>query len=399
MALLTPPPTNEQPMQDQRYRFMLTCQKSTLSAHTYSYPIWVQDQPDWPAFVQHMRSLEADHFTMIADDGLPEALITEITMQFQKTGTPFLVIRVNAREQQKTLETAMRLVTSARADGGGTHRSCFVTLGGGVIGNIAGLAAALLVRGIRLIHIPTTLLAATDSILSLKQGVNVRDSQGRLIKNLLGTFYAPESVLVYTSFWQTLPANEIRAGLCELIKNTIGIHPQHIEEVLTLLRPDARYTSEECQRIFALCFAAKQEVMRTDAHEKGPALILELGHTFGHAWESHTGLTHGLSVGLGLLVEAHIAANRGWLTSTNVDLIAGLLKRNGAPTTLPEELDTEAILALMRADNKIGYLPHRPGSSVMVLLERLGQPALTQGLPLVSVKEAEVRAALACLQH
>lgn len=382
-----------------RYHFTLSNQKSSLSARSYSYPILVQDQPDWPAFVQRMQSLAADHFTVVADNGLPETLIAEVTARFRETGTPFLVVQVSASEQQKTLETAMRIVTSARAAGGGTHRSCFVALGGGVIGNIAGLAAALLVRGVRLIHVPTTLLAATDSILSLKQGVNVRDGYGRLIKNLLGTFYAPEWVLVYTSFWQTLPKAEICAGLCELVKNAIGIHPQHIEEVLTLLQPEARYTPQECQRIFELCFAAKQEVMRADAHEKGPALVLELGHTFGHAWESHTGLTHGLSVGLGLLVEAQIAANRGWLSSGDIDLITGLLDRNGALTTLPADLDTEAILALMRADNKIGYLPHRPGFSVMVLLQRLGQPSLTQGLPLAYVAEAEVRSAIASLQR
>ena len=384
----------ENTTQARRYHFTLSSQRSSLSARSYSYPILVQDQPDWPAFVQLLRNVESDHFTLIADNGLPETLIADVVSQLQATGTPFLLVRLEAREQMKTLETAMRIVTSARADGGGTHRSCFITLGGGVIGNIAGLAAALLVRGVRLIHIPTTLLAATDSILSLKQAVNVRDASGRLIKNLLGTFYAPEWVLVYTSFWETLPAQEIRAGLCELVKNVIGIHPQHMEEVLALLRPEATYTPEECQRIFELCFAAKQEVMQTDAHEKGPALILEAGHTFGHAWESHTGLTHGLSVGLGLLVEAHISAARGWLAPDDLELITRLLQRNGALTTLPTDLDSEAILALMRADNKIGYLPHRSGYTVMVILNHLGQPAMERGLPLTYVAEAEVRAAM-----
>lgn len=399
MTPMLPTTANKNTTQLRRYHFTLSSQRSSLSARSYSYPILVQDEPDWPIFVQRIRSLESDHVTLIADDGLPETLIADVASQFQATGTSFLLVRLEAHEQMKTLETAMRIVTSARADGGGTHRSCFVTLGGGVIGNIAGLAAALLVRGVRLIHIPTTLLAATDSILSLKQGVNVRDANGRLIKNLLGTFYAPECVLVYTSFWQTLPAQEIRAGLCELVKNVIGIHPQHIEEVLALLRPEATYTPQECQRIFELCFAAKQEVMRADAHEKGPALILELGHTFGHAWESQTGLTHGLSVGLGLLVEAQIAASRGWLAPGDVDTITRLLQRNGALTTLPTDLDSEAILALMRADNKIGYLPHRPGSHVMVLLNQLGQPAMERGLPLTYVAESEVRAAVASLQH
>ena len=273
-----------------RYDFCVKTPSGLAGAHAASYPIVVQDTPDWAAFVQQMAALEADHLTLIADVGLPPRVIASVYAHLSETGIPCLLLCVEVDEQSKTLEMALSIASQVRANGGGTHQSCFVTLGGGVLGNVAGLAAALLVRGVRLVHLPTTLLAATDSILSLKQGVNVPDASGRLVKNLVGTFYAPELVLVYLSFWRTLPDQEIRAGLCELVKNVVGIHPERIAEVAALLRPDARYSLEECQRIFALCFAAKQEVMRQDAHEKGPALILELGHTFGHALESHTGL-------------------------------------------------------------------------------------------------------------
>jgi 3-dehydroquinate synthetase len=234
--------------------------------------------------------------------------------------------------------------------------------------------------------------------LSLKQGVNVRTPVGRLVKNLLGTFYAPACVLVYLSLWQTLPRQEIRSGLCELVKNVAGIHPDRFEEIYALLRPDAIYTPAECHRIFERCFAAKHTVMRDDAHEKGSALILELGHTFGHALESHTGLPHGLAIGLGMLVAARTSASRGLLEIEEMQRITALLERAGAPTTLPADLDVEAILALMGEDNKIGYLPRRPGFHVMVLLEHLGQPVMEQGLPLTYVADAEVRAAIAALQ-
>lgn len=380
------------------YTFQVRQQMTAQRAFVCAYPVVVHDAPDWPAFVQRMVELHADHFTLIADAGLPEPLIFAFYAHLQATGKPCLLICLEIEESTKTMETALSIATQAREHGGGTHQSCFVSLGGGVVGNIVGLAATLLVRGVRFIHIPTTLLAATDSALSLKQGVNVRLSAGHLIKNLLGAFSAPELVLVYLSLWDTLPREEIRSGLCELVKNVVGIHPERFDEVAALLRPDAFYTLAECHRIFELCFDAKQAVMRHDAHEKRPALILELGHTFGHAWEAHTGLAHGLAVGLGMLVAGRISVARGLLQAEELAQITTLLQRNGAPTTLPANLDLEPVLALIGNDNKIGYLPRRSGYHTMVLLEHLGKPVMEAGLPLTYVADAELRAAMAALQ-
>ena len=381
-----------------RYDFSLRSKGGTRQERSYSYPLFVQDEPDWPAFVERMRATEADHFTLVADAGLPEHLTMAFSTHLAETGIPCSLVMLDASEPGKTLEAARRIATQARAQGGGTHSSYLVSLGGGVVGNLTGFAASVLVRGVRLVHIPTTLLAATDSVLSLKQGVNVRASSGRLVKNLLGSFYAPEFVLIYPSLWESLPEREVSSGLCEVVKNVVGIQPERQEEVMGLLHPEAPYTADERHRLFALCFAAKQAVMREDAHEKGPALILELGHTVGHALESLTGLAHGLAVGLGFQVAAQISAARGWLSAEEVAQITLLLQGAGAPTTLPPGLDHDAILALMEEDNKRGYLPHRPGSYVMVLLEHLGQPALSQGLPLTYVTDAEVRAAMTALQ-
>ena len=134
-----------------------------------------------------------------------------------------------------------------------------------------------------MVHLPTTLLAATDSILSCKQGVNGEPVLDLLIKNLVGTFKAPELALVYLSFWQSLAPDEIRSGLCELVKNVLAIHPHRYEEVAALLNPQASYSLDQFAQVFAWCFEAKQAVMRQDAHEQGAALVLEAGHTVGHA--------------------------------------------------------------------------------------------------------------------
>jgi 3-dehydroquinate synthase/2-deoxy-scyllo-inosose synthase len=383
----------------QTYLFRLETKEGTTPRISYHYPIEVRTHPDWEEFRQRLAALHADHFTLVADADLPKALVEPVYRQVCEVGVPCLFIPLRASEKAKLMQTALSVLYQARAHGGGTHASCFIALGGGLVGNITGLAASLVVRGIRLVHLPTTLLAATDSILSCKQGVNGEPALELLIKNLVGTFKAPEFALVYLSFWQSLAPDEIRSGLCELVKNVLAIHPHRYEEVVALLNPQARYTLDQFAQVFTWCFEAKQAVMRQDAHEQGTALVLEAGHTVGHALESLLGIKHGLAVALGLLVEAHISHARGWLSDHEVRQHYALLGRSGIPTALPRTLDTGALMRIIRDDNKIGYLPRREGHHVMVLLRHLGQPFEERpGLPLTYVSEQELRTALATLR-
>ncbi len=382
----------------QTYLFRLQTKEGATPHITYEYPIYVRARPDWEEFRQRLTDLHADHFTLVVDAGLPVELVEPVYEQVREVGVPCLLVPLRATEKAKLMQTALSILYQARAHGGGTHASCFIALGGGLIGNIAGLAASLVVRGIRLVHLPTTLLAATDSVLSCKQGVNGEPALDLLIKNLVGTFKAPEFALVYLSFWQSLAPDEIRSGLCELVKNVVAIHPHRYEEVVALLNPQARYSLDEFARVFTWCFEAKQAVMRQDAHEQGAALVLEAGHTVGHALESLLGMKHGLAIALGLLVEAHISHARGWLSDREVQQHYALLGRSGVPTTLPQTLDTGGLMRIIRDDNKIGYLPRREGHHVMVLLKHLGQPVEERlGLPLTYVSEKELRAALTLL--
>jgi len=383
----------------QTYTFRLETKEGAIPHIAYEYPIYVRAHPDWAEFRQRLTTLHADHFTLVVDAGLPQELVEPVYQQVCELGVPCLLVPLRPSEKAKLMKTALSVLYQARAHGGGTHASCFIAMGGGLIGNITGLAASLLVRGIRLVHIPTTLLAATDSILSCKQGVNGEPALDRLIKNLVGTFKAPELALVFLAFWQSLEQDEIRSGLCELVKNVVAIHPHLYAEVMALLNPQAQYSLRQFARVFTWCFEAKQTVMRQDAHEQGAALVLEAGHTVGHALESLVGMKHGLAIALGLLVEAHISHARGWLGDREVNQHYSLLLRNGAPTTLPQTLDLDALIRVIRDDNKIGYLPRREGYHVMVLLQRLGQPVEERpGLPLAYVSETELRTALAALK-
>jgi 3-dehydroquinate synthetase len=170
------------------YLFRLQTKEGATPRIVYDFPIEVRTRPDWGEFRQQLAALHADHFTLVADAALPPELIASVYQQVRDVGVPCLLVALQASEKSKLMQTALDVLSQARAHGGGTHASCFIALGGGLIGNITGLAASLLVRGIRLVHLPTTLLAATDSILSCKQGVNGEPAPGLLIKNLVGTF-------------------------------------------------------------------------------------------------------------------------------------------------------------------------------------------------------------------
>jgi 3-dehydroquinate synthetase len=380
------------------YEFVVHTKPGTNSFAAYSYPLYVRDQPDWGELAAILTGMNPDHITLVADQALSHPFVGLVSHNINTlTGTPVHLVWQNANEQEKTLKATLDTAYRDRLSGGGTHASIVIALGGGLVGNVAGLASALVVRGIKLVHIPTTLLAGTDSVLSCKQGVNGELPNGFLVKNLLGVFKAPDSVMIWLNLWKTLPADEIRAGMCELIKNVVAIHPHLYEEVYSFLNPEANYTLDDYHRVFRWCYEAKQAVMREDAHEQGTALILEYGHTFGHALESLIGIKHGLAVGLGMRVAAQIAVTRGYCYIEEADKITRLLERNGSLTYIPRGVSLDDIMTCIAQDNKIGYLPRVEGHHTMVLLAHLGEPVTRNGLPLTYVKDGELRAAIATI--
>jgi 3-dehydroquinate synthase/2-deoxy-scyllo-inosose synthase len=266
-----------------------------------------------------------------------------------------------------------------------------VALGGGVAGNMAGLLAGLLYRGIRLVHLPTTLLGMSDSVLSAKQAVNSR--QG---KNHLGMFHPPVLVWNQLEFLDSLPAAEIQSALCEMVKNVICICPERYDEVAAKLRPDGRYSPAVITDFIDLCLDAKTRVMRDDPWEKREALVLEYGHTVGHAAEIVSGGTfrHGFAIGVGMLAAARVSGLLGYLSRSDEAAHRFLLQRNGAPTKLPDSLAVEEILRTVRLDNKRGYLRSREGMCDFILLDGLGMPHRGEGTLISQVDEEIVRAGI-----
>ncbi|MBL1078297.1 hypothetical protein JK358_28205 [Nocardia sp. 2] len=340
-----------------------------------------------------LAQLNADLLIFVTDDRLRE-LYPEVPARLSGR-TPHLVLTHPVGESMKTMTClTSHLDTALRA--GATRRSVVVSFGGGVPGNLAGLMASLLFRGARLVHIPTTTIAAMDSVLSLKQAINTPVG-----KNGLGTYYAPTAVYTDVRFFGTLPVRELRSGLCEMAKNCLAIRPDAIPGLRAVIAGGDLAAPAALHWLLEASITAKTEVTRDDTYERRRGLVLEYGHTAGHAIElcdhrarGAAGLSHGAAIAVGMLVAAHISHARGWLSDDAVSLHYELVTGLGVEPYLPRTVRPEDVLRVAADDNKRGYLDPDPDALPFVLLRAPGRPAMTEGLPLVPVSTAELRAAL-----
>ena len=357
---------------------------------SYAYRYYLRSsESDWSEFLERLGLLHPDRVVLIAEKALP-AHLTEGVAARLRTLVPCTVLTFAGGEGGKNL-LAVNTLLDETIDAGATRSSVIVALGGGLAGNVAGLMAGLCLRGLPLVHVPTTFLAQSDSVLSLKQGVN-----GTHGKNHVGLFKAPAFVWSHLAFLESLPAREIRAALCETAKNALAIKPDQTPELFSILRPHAQYSQTQLARLVELCIEAKTAIMANDALEKHEAVALEYGHTVGHAIElaAKGSITHGEAIGIGMMVEGDIARRMGMLESSDFRMHQDLLQANGSPIAIPAELGTEHLLRIMRRDNKRGYLQKQEGAIDMVLLEALGRPHMTGNTVITHVEERDVRAAL-----
>lgn len=335
--------------------------------------------------IEHLSDLSASQLLVVCDSNTGPLFGAELVERLAPRARANLLIH-RAGEPYKDLQAVSTLAESALRLGA-DRASVVVAVGGGVIGNIAGLMAALLFRGIRLVHIPTTLIAMADSVLSLKQAVNAGVG-----KNLFGTFYPPVSVLADTAMLRSLPRRETVSGLCEVIKNALAIRPSMTPLLRTGLRQDACYDDVTMHAIIAESIQAKSSVTVDDMHECRSGLVLEYGHTVGHALEYTAAgrLSHGEAVGLGMVVAAEVSHRLGHLDQATVALHRELLTQAGAMVTIPDDIDLDEAMHRLRFDNKRGYLSDPAESNAMVLLGAQGEPLWNDGRPLVPVPTAMV---------
>lgn len=286
-----------------------------------------------------------------------------------------------AGERYKTLNSIQKVYDTAL-----THHlersSTIVALGGGVVGDMSGFAAATWLRGIHFVQVPTSLLAMVDAAIGGKTGVN--HPQG---KNLIGAFHQPRLVLIDPQVLQTLPAREFRAGMAEVIKYGVIWDAELFAQLEAAKRLDQqRYVSEELmQTILTRSCQAKAHVVSQDEKEAGLRAILNYGHTIGHAVESLTGykvVNHGEAVAIGMVAAGQIAVELGMWEAGATQRQQALIEKTGLPIKLPPGMDIEAIVAALQTDKKV-----EAGKVRFVLPTAIGAVKVTDQVPSEVIRE------------
>ena len=272
-------------------------------------------------------------------------------------------------EQYKTLDVLNRIYTAlleARFD----RRCTLVALGGGVVGDMTGFAAASYQRGVNFIQVPTTLLSQVDSSVGGKTGVN-----HPLGKNMIGAFHQPQCVIADTSSLASLPDRELAAGLAEVIKYGLINDPDFfawLEQNMAALV--AREPAALAYAIERSC-ADKAAIVAADEREAGQRALLNLGHTFGHAIETGMGYgawLHGEAVGTGMCMAARMSMQLGWLDAASYARIEHLIDAAGLPVRPPDAVSADRFLQLMAVDKKV-----LDGQLRLVLLRGIGQAVIS----------------------
>ncbi len=285
-------------------------------------------------------------------------------------GLQVATVTLGDGERFKTMETVGRIL-DVLVEGRFDRRTTVIALGGGVVGDIAGFAAAIYQRGVHFIQVPTTLLAQVDSSVGGKTGVNHPGG-----KNLIGAFHQPRCVIADTDTLDTLDDRQLSAGLAEVIKYGLILDLGFLDwleaNMAGLRGRDAALLTEAIERSCRI----KADVVARDERETGMRALLNLGHTFGHAIETATGYgtwLHGEAIGAGMCMAADLSHRQGWIHHADFERVERVMRAAGLPTEAPETLTAERFFELMQIDKKVV-----DGRLRLVLLERLGHAVVTR---------------------
>lgn len=303
----------------------------------------------------------------------------------REAGFEASLLVIEAGEDRKTLETITRIHEEAfrlRLE----RSSLMVALGGGVVGDMTGFAAATWLRGIGVVQVPTTLLAMVDAAIGGKTGVNHPGG-----KNLIGAFHQPKLVLIDPATLGTLPVREFRAGMAEVIKYGVIGDPDLFEALAEAseLNSSTAMDPDLLQTLLKRSAQAKARVVAADEREGGQRAILNYGHTFGHVVETLCGYgtwLHGEAVAIGMVAVAELAVQRGEMTRADADRQAQLIQQAGLPIAWPD-LDPIAVLNTLQGDKKV-----QDGRLRFVLPTGIGSVRIVN-----DVSEADIRGCLAAL--
>ncbi|HID54964.1 TPA: 3-dehydroquinate synthase [Candidatus Poribacteria bacterium] len=293
---------------------------------------------------------------------------------------PWLAL-VPSGDEHKSLQEASELY-GVMLDHGMDRRSALVALGGGMIGDLTGFVAATYMRGIPFVQVPTTLLAQVDASVGGKVAVNHPRA-----KNLIGAFHQPRSVIIDPETLRSLSERDLRSGMAEVIKHSLILDEGFLRLIQENVERIRSLDMDFMEEMIAHSCRIKADVVERDEREGGLRMILNFGHTVGHAIEAVTGyerFRHGEAVSIGMICAGIISLKRGKLSQEEFKRIRDLLDRIGLPIQVPAELDLREILEIIRHDKKV-----KAGRLNFVLLERIGRAMISD-----DVTEEEISSAI-----
>ena len=289
-----------------------------------------------------------------------------------QAGIPIQKLSFDPGEQVKS-SAGMHELWESLFDCGTDRRAVLVTVGGGVIGDFGGFAAATYARGIRFLQVPTTLLAQVDSSVGGKVGINLATG-----KNMVGAFHQPLGVLIDTTTLQTLPEEQYLSGLGEVIKYGVALDADLFHFIEGNVEKIKRRDSAVMQKIVADCCRIKAQIVTEDEREtKGQRILLNFGHTFAHVFEVMSDYTipHGLAVAMGCICAARLAVRMGFVEYMFTIRLIGLYGKLGLETEYPTEFELKRMVEVIQHDKKSEF-----GKLRFVVPTGLGQCQVIEGL-------------------
>ncbi len=325
-----------------------------------------------------LQYLKRKQVAIITNTTVAPLYLEKLAKPLRDAGVDVIEIILPDGEAFKSSET-LNTIYDALLQNRCERSTTLIALGGGVIGDLTGYAAATYLRGVPFIQIPTTLLSQVDSSVGGKTGIN-----HPLGKNMIGAFYQPKLVLADIDTLQTLPKRELSAGVAEVIKYGLIRDADFFDwlevNIAKLMCLDEAVTS---YAIYRSC-QNKAEVVAADEHESGERALLNLGHTFGHAIENAMGYgvwLHGEAVAAGSMLAADLSQRMGWLNDTEVHRIHALLSASSLPLRAPN-LGVEKYLDLMQSDKKVA-----DGKIRLVLQQGIGKAVITSDYDVDKLKQ------------
>src|SRR3989344_1529153 len=326
-------------------------------------------------------------YCIITDSNTQKIFGKKLLSQLRSAGAHAQMIVFSGGEENKNISSVEKILEQMLAKGFG-RRDCIVALGGGIVGDVAGFAASVYLRGINFVQVPTTLLAMVDSSIGGKTGVNL--SEG---KNSAGAFYQPKKVYICPELLKTLPENEMRNGMSEIVKHAIMFDAKFFAYLEKNLGKIMKLDSKTLEYVIKRNCELKAKVVEKDELESNFRRVVNYGHTIGHALEvltGYKGMSHGEAISIGMVSEAVIAYEMGLMKAHDIYKIANLLHKIGLPIDLPN-IEMESILSATRKDKKAVS-----GKAYYSLPAGIGKATRSKGQYGIEVSDEMVRNSLGC---